>query len=143
MKSVGKLSLPIARDQAESLKDPTVSYNINDDVFTNVWHIESQDVKIKNPEWDPSLKKLLSIVAVKLGVNPLSLSANLDSMLYMERGSSIDWCSNVEQTPRDVGTLYIQPPSAFTGGLFRVSNGEEDQEGDQEGVEEVSGFAKL
>ena len=96
-------------------------------------------MKIKNVEWDLSLKKLLSIVASKLGVNPAFLRADFDSMLYMERGSSIDWCSNVEQTPRDVGTLYIQPPSAFAGGLFRVSNGEEDQEG----TEEMSGFASF
>ena len=139
MKSVGKLSLPITRDQAKSLKDPTVSYNINDDVFTKVWQIESQDLKIKNPDWGPSLTKLLSVVASKLGVPPPCLSANLDSMLYMERGSSIDWCSNIEEEAHKVATLLVQLPSSFTGGSFRVYDGEEREE-DEEDASKITSF---
>eukprot|EP00956_Cyclotella_meneghiniana_P015502 scaffold23809_cov62-Cyclotella_meneghiniana.AAC.8 len=122
-----------------SLKDPTVSYNINDDVFTKVWQIESQDLKIKNPDWGPSLTKLLSVVASKLGVPPPCLSANLDSMLYMERGSSIDWCSNIEEEAHKVGTLLVQLPSSFTGGSFRVYDGEEREE-DEEDASKITSF---
>jgi hypothetical protein len=94
--------------------------------------VESADVTIKNPDWTPSLKKFLSILATKLGVNPSYLSAKLDSLLFMERGSEIHWCSNVEEEQSLVGTLLVQLPSAFTGGLFRIYDGEEGQEEDEE-----------
>lgn len=140
MKLVGNLPLPITLDQAESLKESTVlCHNISDDIFTKVWQIESDYVKITNPEWNSSLRKLLDILASKLGVDPCRLSANLESLLYMERGSSIDWCFNKEEKSQKVGTLLVQLPSYFSGGSFQIHDGKERQD-KEEDESKISNF---
>lgn len=128
VKGVGKLSFPLTKDQSKALKDPTVSFKTTDDVYTKIWHVEASDLTISNPEWQPSMRKLLNVLSSKLGVHPARLSAQLDSLLYMERGSNIDWCSTVEEDQDLVGTLFVQPPSSFSGGLFRIFDGEPGQE---------------
>jgi hypothetical protein len=123
--------LPITVDQAKNLKDPTVSFKTNDDVFTNIYQIESRDIKIKNPAWPSSLRLFLNPLASRLGLKPSDLSAELDSLLFMERGSNIEWCSNIDDQKKMVGTLLIQLPSKFSGGLFRVCS---DEEGGEESM---------
>jgi hypothetical protein len=130
IKGVGKISLPISDHDVFSLKDPTVSYKTNDDVFTNVYQIEAQDLAIQNPAWTASLQKLLVPIASKMGIPPSLLSAQLDSLYLFEKGSFIDWCSSIEERPV-IGTLLIQLPSEFSGGLIRVYDGEEGEEEDE------------
>jgi hypothetical protein len=56
----------------------------------------------------------------------------------MEKGSSIDWCSYVEEDSNVIGTLFIQLPSIFTGGMISVFDGdEEDDEEDEDFINTV------
>ena len=50
----------------------------------------------------------------------------------MEKGSSIDWCSYVEEDSNVIGTLFIQLPSIFTGGMISVFDGDEEEDDENE-----------
>ena len=108
------------------------SFNTNDAAFKNVYQIEPNDIKINNPAWDTSLNKLLKVVCSKIGVRSSDISSKLDMLMYLEKGSSIDWCSNVEEDNKVIGSLLIQLPSVFTGGRISIFSGssEEDEEDD-------------
>lgn len=101
-------------------------------VFTNVYQVEEHSIDIQNPVWDASLTKLVRTVAFKFGIRPDDLSAKLDMLLYMEKGSSIDWCSNVEEDEKIIGSMLIQLPSIFTGGKISVFDGGEDVDEEDE-----------
>ena len=72
--------------------------------------------------------------AYKLGVDPKHLSAELDMLLLMEKGSKIDQCSNdysnADEENKVLGTLLVQLPSALTGGKMKVHHGDDEWEGD-------------
>jgi len=106
------------------------SFNTNDASFKNVYQIEPNDIKINNPAWDTSLNKLLKVVCSKIGVRSSDISSKLDMLMYFEKDSSIDWCSNVEEDKKVIGSLLIQLPSVFTGGKISIFSGssEEDEE---------------
>ena len=106
------------------------SFNTNDASFKNVYQIEPNDIKINNPAWDASLNKLLKVVCSKIGVRSSDIASKLDMLMYLEKGSSIDWCSNVEEDKKVIGSLLIQLPSVFTGGKISIFSGssEEDEE---------------
>jgi len=106
------------------------SFNTNDASFKNVYQIEPNDIKINNPAWDTSLNKLLKVVCSKIGVRSSDIASKLDMLMYLENGSSIDWCSNVEEDKKVIGSLLIQLPSVFTGGKISIFSGssEEDEE---------------
>mmetsp|Transcript_17161 Transcript_17161/g.26881 ORF Transcript_17161/g.26881 Transcript_17161/m.26881 type:complete len:958 (-) Transcript_17161:146-3019(-) len=127
---IGRISLPIAPSQANTLK--AHSWKTNDDVFTNIYQVEAHSIDIQNPFWDASLSKLVKTVAFKFGIRPDNLSAKLDMLLHMEKGSSIDWCSNVEEDENIIGSMLIQLPSIFTGGKISVFDGDEDVDEENE-----------
>jgi len=74
--------------------------------------------------------KLVQTVAYKLGVHPKRLSAEFDTLIFMEKGSCITKCSNCNESKDDLGSLVIQLPSEFTGGKISIFH--EDQEKDNE-----------
>eukprot|EP00984_Skeletonema_dohrnii_P030579 scaffold22177_cov90-Skeletonema_dohrnii-CCMP3373.AAC.1 len=127
---IGRVSLPITPSQANTLK--ANSWKTNDDVFTNIYQVEEHSIDIQNPLWDSSISKLIKTVAFKLGIHPDDLSAKLDMLLYMEKGSSIDWCSDVEEDDNIVGSMLIQLPSVFTGGKISVFDGDEEVDEEDE-----------
>ena len=106
-------------------------------VYTNIYQVEEHSIDFRNPEWDPCVTKLLASIAVKLGICPTDLSANLEMLLYMEKGSSIDWCTYVEDDANVIGTMFIQLPSIFTGGRISVFDGDEDEEDNNDFVSTV------
>jgi hypothetical protein len=112
--------------------------NIINVVFTNIYQVEERSIAIENPVWDSSLTKLLKTVAFKLGICPDDLSAKLDMLLYMEKGSSIDWCSNVEEEENIIGTMLIQLPSVFTGGKISVFDGDDEVEDEDDFITSFS-----
>jgi len=101
-------------------------------VFTNIYQVEEHSIDIQNPLWDSSLSNLIKTVAFKLGIRPDDLSAKLDMLLYMEKGSSIDWCSDVEEDDNIVGSMLIQLPSVFTGGKISIFDGDEEVDEEDE-----------
>eukprot|EP00984_Skeletonema_dohrnii_P030785 scaffold22545_cov107-Skeletonema_dohrnii-CCMP3373.AAC.1 len=127
---IGRISLPITPSQAKTLK--ANSWKTNDDVFTNIYQVEEHSIDIQNPLWDSSISKLIKTVAFKLGIRPDDLSAKLDMLLYMEKGSSIDWCSDVEEDDNIIGSMLIQLPSVFTGGKMYVFDGDEEVDEEDE-----------
>lgn len=135
---IGKISLPITPHHAREIKKS--SWKTNDDVYTNIYQFtlpqdNNNNLFIQNPTWDVSISKLIqNVVAPKLGVDPDSLSAKLEMLLYMEKGSSIDWCTNVEEDEEDnvIGTMLIQLPSVFAGGKISVFHGDEELEDEDE-----------
>ena len=101
-------------------------------MFTNVYQVEEHSIDIQNPIWDTSLSKLVKTLAFKLGIRPDVLTANLNMLFYMEKGSSIDWCTNVEDDENIIGSMLIQLPSVFTGGKISVFDGGDDVDEEDE-----------
>jgi len=130
---VGDLPLPLTDYQAKTLKSNKNTTKIDNGSYHKTYSINSKLIRIKNPTWTASLEKLVKTVAYKLGVNPSKLSAELHSLLYMEKGSRVDRCKNTDQGTNVLGTLFVQLPSVFTGGEVNIYN---DGEGDYWGVEE-------
>jgi len=62
---------------------------------------------------------LVETVAYKLGVLPSYLSAELDKLVYVEKGGHIERGSDNEDV---LGSLFIQLPSKFKGGEMTVYN---------------------
>jgi hypothetical protein len=116
IEGINNVALPITDHQAKTLKGRAVSYKINNDAFTKVYQIEGRNLRIHNPEWEPAVKQLLVPVSSKMGINPDYVSAELNSLIFFEKGSSICWTSDaVEENV--IGTLLIQLPSEFAGRL--------------------------
>ena len=74
------------------------------------------------------MEDLVKSVAYKLGFGPNDLRAEMNMLLYMEAGSRVDWCVDDEDSDKCVGVLYIQLPSAFTGGEVSIFSGQSDDE---------------
>mmetsp|Transcript_2775 Transcript_2775/g.5913 ORF Transcript_2775/g.5913 Transcript_2775/m.5913 type:complete len:282 (+) Transcript_2775:197-1042(+) len=53
-------------------------------------------------------------------------------LMHMEKGSAIDWCSNIEDDANVIGTLLIQLPSVFSGGKMSVFYGDDDEDVDED-----------
>ena len=85
----------------------------------------------------------MQTVAYKLGVDPTKLSAELHSLLYMEKGSHVERCKNSDEGGNVLGTLFIQLPSVFTGGKISIFNAGETEEGDEEKNEEETSTFQL
>jgi len=139
---VGDLPLPLSDWHAKTLKSNRNTIKINNGTYHKSYTVDSNRIRIKNPTWTASLEKLVKTVAYKLGVNPSKLSAELHSLLYMEKGSRVDRCKNTDEGTNVLGTLFVQLPSVFTGGkvsVFNNNNGGEDN-GDEEEEEAVSAF---
>ena len=134
MNGVGDLPLPLTDYQAKTLKSNKNTTKIDNGTYHKTYSINSKLIRIKNPTWEASLDKLVKTVAYKLGVNPSKLSAELHSLLYMEKGSRVDRCKNTHEGANNVlGTLFVQLPSVFSGGKVSIFN---NGEGDYWGVEE-------
>ncbi|EJK57790.1 hypothetical protein THAOC_22136 [Thalassiosira oceanica] len=72
---------------------------------------------------------LVKSVAYKFGIRPNDLRADMNMLLYMEAGSRVDWCIDDEDSDEFVGVMYIQLPSAFTGGEANIFFGQNEEEG--------------
>jgi len=130
---VGDLPLPLPDYHAKTLKSNKNTTKIDNGSYHKTYSINSKLIRIKNPTWTASFEKLVKTVAYKLGVNPSKLSAELHSLLYMEKGSRVDRCKTTDEGTNVLGTLFVQLPSVFTGGEVHIYN---DGEGDYWGVEE-------
>ena len=86
---VGDIPLPISDGHAKALKSNANTQKINDDFYHNIYSVQSRRIRIKNPEWEESLAKLVKCVAFKLGVDPDHLVAELNTLLYFEKGSAL------------------------------------------------------
>eukprot|EP00984_Skeletonema_dohrnii_P019249 scaffold9166_cov123-Skeletonema_dohrnii-CCMP3373.AAC.3 len=126
---VGNVPLPISDHHGNEIKK-RATYKKEDS--GEVYGIEANKIKILNPQWDESLKKLVETVAYKLGVNPSHLTAALGGLIYMERGGYIERRCDDGDEDDILGSLIIQLPSKFTGGELTISNSAEDEDADEE-----------
>ena len=137
---VGDLPLPLSDWHAKLLKQNRNTEKINNSSFHKTYSVDSKRVRIKNPNWDASLQKLVQTCAYKLGVDPAKLTAELHSLLFMEKGSRVDRCKNSDEGQNVLGTLFVQLPSVFTGGKISIYNSEKDGE-DEEGEDDGDSFS--
>ena len=140
---VGDLPLPLSDWHAKTLKSNINTVEINNGSYHKAYTVDSKRVCIKNPVWKSSLEKLVQTVAYKLGVDPTKLTAELQSLLYMEKGSYVERCKTTDEGGNVLGTLFIQLPSVFTGGeisIFNAGEHEDEEDGDEEGEEEETCF---
>jgi len=143
---VGDLPLPLSDWHAKTLKSNRNTVKINNGTYHKSYTVDSNRIRIKNPTWTVSLEKLVKTVAYKLGVNPSKLSAELHSLLYMEKGSRVDRCKNTDQGTNVLGTLFVQLPSVFTGGkvsIFNSNGGGDNNESEEEDEEDTAGVFQL
>ena len=135
---VGNVSLPVVDEQISKIKSSAThvagSKKRGEDgekKISSLYEIRTDKIKIDNPMWDHSIKKLVKTAAYKLGVSPYSLFAKLDKLIYMEKGGFINRRRDDDEDYRVLGksvlgTLLIQMPSKFTGGELTIYNSAED-----------------
>ena len=141
---VGDLPLPLSDWHAKTLKSNRNTVKINNGSYRKTYTVDSARVRIKNPTWKASLEKLVQTVAYKLGVDPTKLTAELHSLMYMEKGSHVERCKNSDEGQNVLGTLFVQLPSVFTGGRISIYNvGNEDVDDDEDGEEEDASTFQL
>ncbi len=121
---VGNVPLPITDHQGNEIKRRATSEEGN----SGVYEIEASKIKIQHPQWGGSFKQLLDTVAFKLGgVNSSYLSAELDGLIFIEKGGYIERGVDGDHNDDVLGTLIIQLPSRFTGGALTIYNNMEDE----------------
>ena len=140
---VGDLALPLSEWHAKTLKSNTNTVEINNGSYHKAYTVDSKRVRIKNPVWKSSLEKLVQTVAYKLGVDPTKLTAELQSLLYMEKGSYVERCKTTDEGGNVLGTLFVQLPSVFTGGNISIFNAGETEDGAEEKNEEETSTFQL
>eukprot|EP00985_Skeletonema_marinoi_P002535 scaffold1048_cov135-Skeletonema_marinoi.AAC.6 len=120
---MGNVSLPVVDEQVSKIKSRSTSGE------GGKYEIEANKIKILNPQWDKSLKKLVQNVAYKLGVNPSYLTAELEELIYIEKGGYIERRDD-DEDDNVLGSLIIQLPSKFSGGELTIYNpaAEDDRE---------------
>eukprot|EP00985_Skeletonema_marinoi_P013169 scaffold6495_cov155-Skeletonema_marinoi.AAC.15 len=122
---VGNVPLPISDHHGNEIKKRAI---LKEDTG-EVYEIEACKIKMDNPQWNDSIKKLVETVAFKLGVNPSLLTAELDGLLCMEKGGCIERSCGDEDV---MGSLIIQLPSKFSGGELTIYNSGEEDDQDEE-----------
>eukprot|EP00985_Skeletonema_marinoi_P002537 scaffold1048_cov135-Skeletonema_marinoi.AAC.8 len=121
---VGNVPLPISDHHVSEIKKRAISEE--EEAGSGVYEIDASKIKIDNPMWGESLKKIVETVAFKLGVNPSFVTAaKLDKLIYMEKAGYVERGYNHF---RDLGTLLVQLPSKFSGGELTIYNSVEDEE---------------
>ncbi len=125
---VGNVPLPISHHHENEIKKRATNEEDDND---GVYEIEASKIKIQNPQWDDSFKQLLETVAYKLGVDPSYLSAELDDLIYIEKGGYIERVVDGDHDNNAMGTLIIQLPSKYTGGALTIYNYVEDKNEDE------------
>jgi hypothetical protein len=128
---VGDLPLPLSEFHARVLKSNRNSSEIEDDSYHRVHSVASKRIHVHNPAWEKARSQLVRAVAFKLGRHPDYLTAKLEMLLLMEKGSHIDRCSIENKGKNVLGTLFVQLPSVFTGGKVSIFVGGEDTDGDE------------
>mmetsp|Transcript_34118 Transcript_34118/g.76801 ORF Transcript_34118/g.76801 Transcript_34118/m.76801 type:complete len:877 (+) Transcript_34118:233-2863(+) len=127
--SIGDVPLPLLPQQEKRIKSSKVSQLLNDECWQNTWSIDASKLTSKNPSWEVSVGNLAKSVAYKFVIRPNDLRADMNMLLYMEAGSRVDWCIDDEDSDEFVGVMYIQLPSAFTGGEANIFFGQNEDEG--------------
>ncbi|EJK54632.1 hypothetical protein THAOC_25723 [Thalassiosira oceanica] len=127
--SIGDVPLPLLPQQEKRIKSSKVSQLLNDECWQNTWSIDASKLTSKNPSWEASVEDLVKSVAYKFGIRPNDLRADMNMLLYMEAGSRVEWCIDDEDSNEFVGVMYIQLPSAFTGGEANIFFGQNEDEG--------------
>lgn len=147
---VGKGTIPLSITDEHADKIKSKATKKKGAAGGAVYEVDADKVKIQNPQWNAALEKLVQTVAYKLGVSPMYLSAELNGLVFMEKGGYIGKrCSNDEEEDGGggclLGSLFIQLPSKFTGGEMTVYNtavGEFDDNDDGESFKFALGSGK-
>ena len=126
VKKIGHLSLPLCKQQAESLikvckQAPYgLKYDtVYDKSVRDSYQLDPSEIEIQNKAWNENLDKLAEKVAKDLGCSG-KVKANLYKMLLYEKGGHFNKHRDTEKEKGMFGTLIIQLPSIYTGGELTV-----------------------
>ena len=124
----GNVPLPLRKEIADKLikicKQALYGHNMETKVDTTVrdsFQLEPSCIKIKNPEFNKGLDKLLKIVAKGLGLN-CDIEAKLYKLLVFKPGGHFKKHKDTEKEKNMFGTLIIQLPSDHEGGELVIYN---------------------
>eukprot|EP00985_Skeletonema_marinoi_P021327 scaffold13012_cov136-Skeletonema_marinoi.AAC.2 len=111
---VGNVSLPVVDEQISKIKSSAThvagSKKRGEDgekKISSLYEIRANKIKIQNPHFDHSIKKLVKTAAYKLGVSPYSLFAKLDKLIYMEKGGFINRRRDDDEDYRVLGKSVL------------------------------------
>jgi hypothetical protein len=127
---VGPIALPLCDAQAALLAAVATQaphgkghLTLVDTAVRNTLQIAPDNVCFSNPAWAPSLARLVRESAEALGVDGAHVTAELYKLLLYEAGGFFKPHRDTEKAAGMFGTLVVQLPSCFTGGLFVARHG--------------------
>ena len=144
--SEDRLSFPISRQLAESIRDSSVCEKapfgkgfdtVLDESVRKTWQIDASKVKFHNDNggespksapspWESFLQTTTKSITREMGLSSTQLAcvkSNLYKMLLYEKGSFFVKHRDSEKEPGMFGTLVIQLPSLYKGGELEIQHG--------------------
>jgi hypothetical protein len=80
-------------------------------------------IDLRNPQWEPALRKLVRRVAVELGCEAGNVKASLYKLLVYGPGDHFLPHRDTEKEACQFGTLVVQLPCVHSGGSLIVRHG--------------------
>ena len=127
---IGPVPLPLSDAMAKTLLTAapsdssglSVTSLMEGPTHRNTYAIPADKVTFSNPSWKGGLDELLDKVCALLGADRTCVTAKLESLLIMEKGSTVNQPRAIGDDGDDdddgehMGTLIVQLPSIFRGG---------------------------
>lgn len=96
------------------------SQTIVDTSVRNVWEIDAKKIRFQNPKWKESIQTITEEIKNDLGLEGVSIQANLYKLLLYEQGGFFLPHKDSEKEKGMFGTLVVYLPSQYTGGALLV-----------------------
>ncbi|WP_440135034.1 2OG-Fe(II) oxygenase [Chitinophaga sancti] len=96
------------------------SKTVLDKAVRSAWEIDANQIKFVNKKWGEFVDGILKQIKPSMGLEGLSVSANLYKLLIYQKGDFFLPHKDSEKEPGMFGTLIIGLPSSHTGGELVV-----------------------
>ena len=96
------------------------SKTVLDATVRSAWEIDASDIKFNSKDWGKFVAGIVEQIKPDLGLEGVSVSANLYKLLIYEKGDFFVTHKDSEKEPGMFGTLIIGLPSRHTGGELAV-----------------------
>ncbi|WPQ64837.1 hypothetical protein SIO70_08140 [Chitinophaga sancti] len=96
------------------------SKTVLDKAVRSVWEIDADQIKFVNKKWGGFVDGIVRQITPSMGLDGLSVSANLYKLLIYQKGDFFLPHKDSEKEPGMFGTLIIGLPSKHTGGELVV-----------------------
>ena len=123
------MQVPIIRAACEQAPYGLGHRTVVDTSVRNVLQVkDSESVCFTNPKWAAALEESVAEAADSLGLPRDAVTASFYKLLLYEPGSFFSAHTDTEKANGMFGTLIVQLPSAYKGGLVTVRHNSEDEE---------------